>query len=125
MDDMAAKTETSLDVTPPQPGFTGVDVNLKGVYYTCYLALHYFRLPPPANATPFKRSLVIVSSLAEYLGYPYSTTYSMFKFGVRGILYGLGERKRSGDPCKSSNVSVHPMHGFSQCTPNTKRVKTP
>ncbi|KAF1952099.1 hypothetical protein CC80DRAFT_552852 [Byssothecium circinans] len=25
----------------------------------------------------------------------------------------------------SNNVSVHPMHGFSQCTPNIRRVKTP
>ncbi|KAF1957860.1 hypothetical protein CC80DRAFT_559891, partial [Byssothecium circinans] len=26
---------------------------------------------------------------------------------------------------RQGNVSVHPMHGFSQCTPNIRRVKTP
>lgn len=89
--DMVSSTEPSLNSTPPEPAFTGVDVNLRGVYYTSYLALHYFKLPPPEDATPCKKSLVLISSLAGYLGYPYSTTYSMSKFRVRGILYGIRE----------------------------------
>lgn len=91
---MAEHTEPSLDAPPPEPGFSGVEVNLKGVYYTCYLALHYFRLPVPLDATPFKKGIVLIASVAGYLGYPHSTTYSMSKFGVRGILYGIRDKAR-------------------------------
>lgn len=90
--DMAATTEPSLENPPPEPGFSGVDINLKGVYYSCYLALHYFRLPVPADATPFKKAIVLIASLAGYVGYPYSTTYSISKFGVRGLFYGIREK---------------------------------
>lgn len=79
------------DVSPPPPSFACVSVNLQAVYNTCYLALHHFRLPRAA-ATAFKPSIVLIASLAAYIGYPYSTTYSMSKFGVRGLLYSLRER---------------------------------
>ncbi|KAI4935167.1 uncharacterized protein J4E92_002454 [Alternaria infectoria] len=79
------------DTPPPPPSFACVSVNLQAVYNTCYLALHHFRLPRTA-ATSFKPSIVLIASLAAYIGYPYSTTYSMSKFGVRGLLYSLRER---------------------------------
>lgn len=79
------------DTPPPPPSFACVSVNLEAVYNTCYLALHHFRLPRTA-ATTFKPSIVLIASLAAYIGYPYSTTYSMSKFGVRGLLYSLRER---------------------------------
>ncbi|ORY02555.1 hypothetical protein BCR34DRAFT_80586 [Clohesyomyces aquaticus] len=90
--DMATKTEPSLDETPPEPGISVVDVNLKGVYYTCYLALHYFRLPVPSGAEtgePFQKAVVLLASMASYIGYTPSSTYSMAKFGVRGLFYGI------------------------------------
>jgi 5'-hydroxyaverantin dehydrogenase len=87
--DMAAATEPSIDTAPPEPSFSGVEVNLKGVYYSCYLALYYFRLPAPANTPPFKKAIVLIASVAGYQGYPTSTTYSISKFGVRGILHGI------------------------------------
>jgi 5'-hydroxyaverantin dehydrogenase len=79
------------DAPPPPPSLACLSVNLDAVYNTCYLALHYFRLPRTA-ATAFKPSIVLIASLAAYIGYPYSTTYSMSKFGVRGLLYSLRER---------------------------------
>jgi 5'-hydroxyaverantin dehydrogenase len=87
--DMAAATEPSIDTAPPEPSFSGVEVNLKGVYYSCYLALYYFRLPAPADVLPFKKAIILVASIAAYQGYPSSTTYSISKFGVRGILHGI------------------------------------
>ncbi|KAF2742832.1 NAD(P)-binding protein [Sporormia fimetaria CBS 119925] len=90
--DMAISTPPSLDSPPPTPGLSGIEVNLNGVYYSCYLAMHYFQLPPRANSPPFKKAIVLIASAAGYLGYPTSTTYSMSKFGVRGILYGLRDR---------------------------------
>jgi 5'-hydroxyaverantin dehydrogenase len=79
------------DAPPPPPSFACLSVNLHAVYNTCYLALHHFRLPRRA-ATTFKPSIVLIASLAAYIGYPYSTTYSMSKFGVRGLFYSLRER---------------------------------
>ena len=90
---LAAETKPSLDAPPPEPGFNHImDVNLKGAFYTSYLALHYFRLPDPANTPPFKKSIVLVSSVAGYHGAASSTTYTISKFGVRGILYGIREQ---------------------------------
>jgi 5'-hydroxyaverantin dehydrogenase len=66
-------------------------VNLHAVYNTCYLALHYFRLPR-TSAIEFKPSIVLIASLASYAGYLHSTTYSMSKFGVRGLFYGIRDR---------------------------------
>jgi 5'-hydroxyaverantin dehydrogenase len=76
---------------PPQPGFSCLDVNLLAVYNTCYLALHYFRLPR-VDATTFTPSIVLIASLAGYIGYPSSATYSMSKFGIRGLLYSIRDR---------------------------------
>jgi 5'-hydroxyaverantin dehydrogenase len=36
---MAVGTEPSMDTTPLELIFSSVEVNLKGVYYSCYLAL--------------------------------------------------------------------------------------
>jgi 5'-hydroxyaverantin dehydrogenase len=95
--EMAASTEPSLDAPPPEPGFSTVDVNLKGVYYTSFLALHYFRLPGPVDEKPFKKAIVLVASLAGYLGFPFSTTYSLSKFGVRGLFYAIRDQARAAD----------------------------
>ncbi|KAF2465690.1 NAD(P)-binding protein [Lindgomyces ingoldianus] len=87
--EMVAHTVPSLDSHPPEPGFSSVDVNLRGVYYSCYLALHYFRLPAPSASIPFKKSIVLLASVVGYMGYAPSTTYSMSKFGVRGIFHSI------------------------------------
>lgn len=89
--DMSLGTAPSLDgPPPPEPGFLGCDVNLHGVYNTCYLAMHYFRLPRGADT--YKPSLILHASLAGYVGYPSSSTYSTSKFGVRGLFYSIRDR---------------------------------
>ncbi|CAO2651361.1 Nn.00g039310.m01.CDS01 [Neocucurbitaria sp. VM-36] len=90
--DMVPVEAPTLDSPPPpQPGFSAVDVNLHAVYNTCYLALHYFRLPR-TQADTFKRNIVLIGSISSYSGYPSSSTYSMSKFGVRGLFYGIRDR---------------------------------
>ncbi|KAF2112760.1 hypothetical protein BDV96DRAFT_156951 [Lophiotrema nucula] len=97
--DAAANHPVSLDAPPPPPGLSGLDVNLIGVYYSSYLALHYFRLPSPTPTdAPFKKALVFVSSMAGYTGFPESATYSMSKFGVRGLWYGTRDKGLKQDP---------------------------
>lgn len=93
--DMLPADASNLDSEPPEPGYSVMDVNLKGVYYSCYLALHYFRM---RQDTSFSPSLVLIASLAGYVGFPSSVTYSMSKFGVRGLFFGTRDRAITADP---------------------------
>jgi 5'-hydroxyaverantin dehydrogenase len=90
--DMIPEPLPDLDSPPPpEPPSSCLAVNLHAVYNTCYLALHYFRLPR-TSAMEFKPSIVLIASMAAYAGYLNSTTYSMSKFGVRGLFYGIRDR---------------------------------
>lgn len=90
--DMIPERAPSLDsMPPPEPSYTGCNVNLQAVYNTCYLAMHYFRLPRDPTDT-YKPSILLIASLAGYVGYPSSSTYSISKFGVRGLFYGIRDR---------------------------------
>lgn len=102
--DMVPKDAPLLDgPSPPEPGYKGMDINLRAVYHTSYLALHYFRLPRPADDT-FRPSLVLVASLAAYVGLSSSTTYSMSKFGVRGLFYGIRDQAAASTPSIRVNL---------------------
>ncbi|KAF2629429.1 NAD(P)-binding protein [Macroventuria anomochaeta] len=86
--DMIPTEAPSIDSEPPKPGYRPMDVNLRGVYDTHYLALCYFRLPRDSS----------FASLAGYVGFPSSPTYSMSKFGVRGLFYGTRDRVATANP---------------------------
>ena len=102
--DMVPKKTPSLDSPPPpEPGYTGCNINLQAVYNTCYLAMHYFRLPRD-TADSYKRSIILIASLAGYVGYPSSSTYSMSKFGVRGLFYGIRDRAVRETPAIRVNL---------------------
>ncbi|KAF1847651.1 NAD(P)-binding protein [Cucurbitaria berberidis CBS 394.84] len=91
--------------SPPEPGFSGANVNLHAVYNTCYLAMHYFRLRRD-GADTFKPNIVFVASLAGYVGFPSSSTYSLSKFGIRGLFYGIRDRaSRSVPPVRINLVA--------------------
>lgn len=100
VDHVLAAGEASLTVDPPLPSIRNIEVNLIGVYYSSWLALHYFRLPPqppfPAttatttNNHPLQhqspdKSLILVGSIAGYMDTPKESTYPASKFGVRGL----------------------------------------
>ncbi|XPS80235.1 5'-hydroxyaverantin dehydrogenase [Ascochyta lentis] len=99
--DMMPTDAPDLNVAPPEPGYSTMDVNLRGVYYSCYLALHYFRLPRDASFAP---SIILIASLAGYVGFPSSATYSMSKFGVRGLFYGTRDRAAAANPPVRMNL---------------------
>ncbi|KAH7408762.1 hypothetical protein DE146DRAFT_388087 [Phaeosphaeria sp. MPI-PUGE-AT-0046c] len=95
--DMVGSTSSVDGPPPPEPGYLGCDINLQAVYNTCYLAMHYFRLPR-GDDDAYKPSIVLIASLAGYIGYPSSSTYSMSKFGVRGLFYGIRDRATRETP---------------------------
>ncbi|KAF2030736.1 NAD(P)-binding protein [Setomelanomma holmii] len=102
--DMSLETTPSLDgPPPPEPGFRGGDINLHALYNTCYLAMHYFRLPRD-SADTYKPSIILLASLAGYVGYPSSTTYSLSKFGVRGLFYSIRDRATRETPAVRVNL---------------------
>ncbi|KAF2845548.1 NAD(P)-binding protein [Plenodomus tracheiphilus IPT5] len=104
-DMVPAEAPTMDSPPPPEPSFLGVDVNLHAAYNTCYLAMHYFRLPRNTTAV-FKPNIILISSLAGYVGYPSSTTYSTSKFCVRGLFYGIRDRAvRSSPPVRVNLVA--------------------
>jgi 5'-hydroxyaverantin dehydrogenase len=64
VDKVVQSEQPTLDSDPVRPTPPdAIEVNLKGVWLSTWLALHYFRLPA-ADGSDRKKSLVIVTSLA-------------------------------------------------------------
>ncbi|KAH4180085.1 hypothetical protein HBI95_158730 [Parastagonospora nodorum] len=110
-----------IDLVIPNAGIMSeenlFDMASATVYNTCYLAMHYFRLPRDASDT-YKPSIVLISSLAGYVGYPSSSTYSISKFGVRGLFYGIRDRASRETPAVRINL-VAPWYIETAMTQNT------
>ena len=84
----------SLERDPPLPPMASAafDVNAKGVYYTAKLAQHYFGLSShsadPNRAVGFRKTLILVSSLAGYLELN-NADYTATKWAVRGLFRSI------------------------------------
>jgi 5'-hydroxyaverantin dehydrogenase len=72
---LSADAPTLDGPPPPEPSFVGCEVNLHSVYNSCFLAAHYFRVARETQDT-FKPSIVLISSLAGYVGYLSDSNYS-------------------------------------------------
>ncbi|KAL7784039.1 NAD(P)-binding protein [Trichoderma afarasin] len=73
-----------------------LDVNLKGIYYSTYLALHYLQQPELApssqssgSANRSTKSLILLSSLGGYLDDSHDSIYSATKYGIRGLFRSI------------------------------------
>ncbi|KKP01270.1 hypothetical protein THAR02_06628 [Trichoderma harzianum] len=69
-----------------------LDANLKGIYYSNYLALHYLQQPELApssqtsgSANRSTKSLIFLSSLGGYLDDSHDSIYSATKYSIRGL----------------------------------------
>ncbi|KAL6720613.1 hypothetical protein ACLMJK_002538 [Lecanora helva] len=87
---------SSLETDPPEPRIAGptFDVNAKGVYFTAHLAKHYFHLPetaPSSTDKAFRKSLILISSLAGYLEIN-AADYTASKWAVRGLFRSIRSR---------------------------------
>ncbi|KAF2764545.1 NAD(P)-binding protein [Teratosphaeria nubilosa] len=89
-----AKHETDDDEPPPSPNLLSIDVDLKGVVYTAYLALHYFRQSPKEGRDA---SLVLTASCGSLYPADYSPMYTAAKHGVLGFLRSIASHCRLDD----------------------------
>lgn len=104
------------DPTPAKPAHRALDINLIGVYTSTYLALHYFRLPSASGTQPFKKSLILISSLTGYMDLPYNTGYATSKYAVRGMFRSI---RRAVDKVNARVNNIAPGYVL---TPLTKKV---
>ncbi|PPJ55994.1 hypothetical protein CBER1_03423 [Cercospora berteroae] len=96
VDQVLRAGEPSLESKLAPPDVRNIDINLKGVYYSAWLALYYMRMKSGARnsssiqdgintSSLAEKSLVMVSSIAGYFDSPKTATYPASKFGVRGL----------------------------------------
>ncbi|KAF2731090.1 NAD(P)-binding protein [Polyplosphaeria fusca] len=80
-----APSSTSTPDAPPAGLDAIIDVNLKGVVLTSWLALHYMRLSPPSPS----KSLLMTSSCGGLYPSYYSPIYTASKHGVVGFMRSI------------------------------------
>ena len=86
--------DANPDLDPKAPDTRNLEINLKGLYYTSWLALYFFRLQNENLVqqttsgeldAAAKKSLILVSSIGGYMDSSKASTYPASKFGVRGF----------------------------------------
>jgi len=80
------KHEPDLQGLPPRLDTTVIDINLKSVVTTAYLAIHFFR----KNSKP-GGVLVMTASSGGLYPIPYLPMYAGAKHGVVGFMRSLGD----------------------------------
>lgn len=78
---------TNTQTPPPQPDLLSIDINLKAVINTTYLAQHYFRLAPKGEA----KSLVMTASTGGLYKAPFCSVYTAAKHGVVGLMRSIAD----------------------------------
>ncbi|KAI9687894.1 MAG: hypothetical protein M1822_001975 [Bathelium mastoideum] len=79
-------TKPDDDKPPPEPNLYSVDVDLKGVILTSYLALHYFRRSPHKGNGA---NLIITASCGSFYPAYYAPMYAAAKHGTVGFLRSI------------------------------------
>ena len=77
--------ETHKQSPPPPPDLTVVDINLKSVINTAWLAQHYFRQSTQSE----DKNLVMTASCGGLYPSQASPSYSAAKFGVVGLMRSI------------------------------------
>ena len=72
---------------PPQPDLTVIDINLKSVINTAWLAQHYFRQSKHGD----NKNLVMTASCGGLYPSPASPSYTASKFGVIGLMRAIAD----------------------------------
>ena len=73
---------------PPEPNQGVIDLNLKSVVNTCYLASHYFRLSPQRG---IDANVVITASAGSLYALDSAPMYAGGKFGALGFMWSIAK----------------------------------
>jgi NAD(P)-dependent dehydrogenase (short-subunit alcohol dehydrogenase family) len=77
---------TVVNGKPVAPKLLTLDVNLTGVFYTVHLGVHYVK----RNRNPDSwKAIVLLGSVASWVGIPQGPQYSASKHGVLGLMRAL------------------------------------
>ncbi|KIM45372.1 hypothetical protein M413DRAFT_442041 [Hebeloma cylindrosporum] len=74
------------DGKPVKPTMATLEVNLIGVMYTAHLAVHYLQLHQKEGDL---KSLILIGSVASWLGIPKGEMYTASKHAVLGVMRAL------------------------------------
>ncbi|KAF5380519.1 hypothetical protein D9615_004749 [Tricholomella constricta] len=103
---------------PVKPDTRTIDVNLNGVIYATHLALHYLEVNREFGSTTLK-ALVLIGSIASWLGITRGSLYTASKHAVLGIM-------RSLYPTFSRNniriACIHPFFADTAIVPVAMKV---
>jgi len=115
---------------PPKPDMLTLEVNLKAVIYTSYLAQHYFRLNPAGSSGV----LISTGSVGSLYTTPFSPVYCAAKYGVLGFTRSVAKHLWMNDKIRANvicpgtmktgllNEKEWEMFGDTQFTPIEKVV---
>ncbi|KAF8256821.1 hypothetical protein EI94DRAFT_1788863 [Lactarius quietus] len=92
---------TNVNGKPIAPKLLTLDVNLKGVFYTVHLGVHYVKL----NRAPGSwKAIVLIGSMASWMGVTKGPQYSASKHGVLGLMHAI-------DPIVTAeNIRIAAIH---------------
>jgi NAD(P)-dependent dehydrogenase (short-subunit alcohol dehydrogenase family) len=96
-DSFYATHETIGTAPPPPPNMLSIDIDLKAVVSTAWLAQHYFRLNKQKGG-----SIVMTSSVGGLYAVPFCPMYSGAKHGVLGFM-----RSIAGQFYKNDGIRVN------------------
>lgn len=113
--DFLAPVEEDANGAPPCPDTVVIDIDLTGVVYSAYLALHFFR-----KNSDKKGKLVMTSSMAGLYRSPQIPLYGASKHGVVGLTRNLAAGLQTrGEPitvnCLCPGLVPTPLAGKVLC----------
>ncbi|KAG6920143.1 hypothetical protein DXG01_004909 [Tephrocybe rancida] len=90
---------------PVKPDTRTIDVNLFGVIYSTHLALHYLSVKRGVKDDTLK-AVVLLGSMASWLGVPHGVMYAASKHAVLGIMRSLYPE------FSRNNIRIATIHPF-------------
>ncbi|KAG6866412.1 hypothetical protein C0991_004697 [Blastosporella zonata] len=93
------------DGKPVKPDAKTIDVNLFGVIYTTHLALHYLNVKRELKDDTLK-AIVLIGSMASWLGIPRGAMYAASKHAVLGIMRSMYRE------LAFNNIRIATVHPF-------------
>lgn len=92
---------TIVDGKPVAPKLLTLDVNLKGVFYSVHLGVHYVKRNRAPNSW---KAIVLTGSVASWVGLNKAPQYSASKHGVLGLMRAIDKI------VTADNIRINTIH---------------